>query len=143
MNICARTQGVPQYTVDSSLLTFVNHGCNGTFNLAEPTPFNEFTIDIDDLDVKPPSERDSYEFFGVYNPCEDRRINKYSIVVSNHGRTIEAGQELLDNYIDMAGSDEYYRENIIELRTECSGALGDVEKWQLELEGVTASTTNE
>jgi hypothetical protein len=117
-------QGEPQYTVESGLLTFVNHGCNGTFNIGLQTNFTELSIDLDHL----PKFLSKYSNMAVYDPIEERRITMHQIAVMNH-IPLNKGDELFDNYLVYGGT-KYLDNNVRDLRDECSGAFGLVEQYQ-------------
>jgi hypothetical protein len=122
--------GMAQEAVMSHFLTFVNHGCNGTSNLGErgvdPSNHTEWSVDLDE-DI--PKDLRS-EFVDRYNPNNDRNVVKYSTNCVA-ARDITRGEELYDNYINYGG-DEFFPEMVQELRNQCSGELGLVEKYQAD-----------
>jgi hypothetical protein len=122
--LCFPPQGEVEYVVDSGILTFVNHGCNGTFNTGIKSEVNEFNANLDEAIPKEYSFRDS----GVYDPAQDRigHVNQW---ISINFKEIKAGNEVLDNYLSFGGATEY-KINTVELRQECSGVLGLVEQHQ-------------
>lgn len=111
----------------SHLLTFMNHGCNGTANTGDLPRFGitEFTVDLesgvvpDDLSTKVNSP---------YLPHFDRDEFKQE-TMCHSSKPIKAGQELFDNYMTFGG-DHYFQEMVEMLRQECSGSLGMVEQYQ-------------
>ncbi len=120
--------GMPQESVMSHFLTFVNHGCNGTSNLGsrgvDPSIHTEFSIDLENgipEDLKT-------EFVTPYNPSLDRDEMKY---VTNcvAAKTIPKGEELYDNYMSFGG-DAFFKQNVLQLRNQCSGGRGLVEVYQ-------------
>jgi hypothetical protein len=59
------------------------------------------------------------------------------------GRDIRAGEELLDNYISFAG-EEHFVDGVLDLRRECTGEAGNVEKYQhgnYKIENIAAIAT--
>jgi hypothetical protein len=105
-------------------MAFVNHGCNGTFNVGLNSEVNEFNAD---LDASIPEEYSAHSF-GVYNPAEDR-MGHILVLASINFKEIKAGNELLDNYLYFGGEIEF-KTIALELRQECSGVLGLVEQYQ-------------
>lgn len=63
-------QGRFALTVDSGVLTFCNHGCNSTCNIALPLSQNEFEID---LSLPPPPDFFD-EQHAVYDPLFERTL---------------------------------------------------------------------
>mmetsp|Transcript_10490 Transcript_10490/g.19193 ORF Transcript_10490/g.19193 Transcript_10490/m.19193 type:complete len:608 (+) Transcript_10490:2-1825(+) len=115
--------GMPQEAVQSDIFTFVNHGCNGTANVAE----NDVTETNVDLEMGVPNSLVT-RIDTVYAPHADRdhaKMETTSVTV----RPIEAGEEILDNYLAFGG-DTYFRENVESLRMQCSGEEGMVEHYQ-------------
>jgi len=123
----AEPWGQPQYTVDSGLMTFVNHGCNGTFNCGLETNFTEVSIDLDN----PPTIITEYDRMAAYDPIEERRISMHQITTLTHDVTLQAGDELFDNYMGYGGV-KYLVMNVEALLEECGGAVGLVEQLQNE-----------
>jgi hypothetical protein len=105
----------------------VNHGCNGTSNIGDVEEMfhSEFSVDWEADDIP--------EIFrtGVaspYNAHFDRDYIKDS-TMSQVSRAILAGEELYDNYLNFAGDDRF-KDYVRTLRSECSGGLGMVERYQ-------------
>jgi hypothetical protein len=92
--------------VDTSILTFVNHGCQNTHNIAHD-------------DALPGS---------IYNPRRDRRWkNDESIDLTQ--RVILPGEEILSNYHDFVGANGEDYDTF--LAAMCSGtALGEVASYE-------------
>jgi hypothetical protein len=121
--LCFPPQGEQEYAVDSGILTFINHGCNGTFNIGTKSEVNEFNANLDE-----PIPKEYSSSHGVYNPAVDRtlHIDEFAIINS---KEVKAGSEVLDNYLSMGGEMEF-KTYALELRQECSGVLGLVEEYQ-------------
>jgi len=118
--------GMPQTQVYSNILTFTNHGCNGTANIGYNIPgLNEFTLDPSKPGFKIP---DSFKSFtpGEYSPHRDRAYTGSIAVTEVYHPPILKGQELFDNYMTFGG-DEGFVEQVNELKRDCTGALGTVE----------------
>lgn len=90
----SRRFGESEVFVDSSIITFVNHGCNGTYNVGVKTDYNEFSSNLDaptdDLDGR------SHTGTSVFNPVVDRHL---FFGGDESLRDIKAGEEILDNYL--------------------------------------------
>jgi SET domain len=116
-----------QESVMSNVLTFLNHGCNGTSNVGDFAfaDMTEFTIDLES-GVIPEVYRTKIEV--PYAPHFDRDQVKQE-TMSRAFRPIRAGEELYDNYMSFGG-DTYFREMVEMLRQECSGSSGMVEQYQ-------------
>mgnify|MGYP003529825772 FL=1 len=82
--------------VDSGILTFVNHGCNGTYNMGRP--YNETEVTIP-LGQGPPDIFGDAEANDVFHPFNERHFECFECPKEMALRAIEAGEELLDNYV--------------------------------------------
>jgi hypothetical protein len=110
-------------------LTFINHGCNSTFNVGIFTDINEFTADIQ----CPPAWLFLETTEGVadiYNPANTRSPSRFASL-STH-RDMKSKEEFLDNYLSFIGSEENWEEDILGLRSQCLGGFGQVEEHQQE-----------
>ena len=126
----AEVWGRPETSVFTNILTFVNHGCNGTANLGYNSPgVNEFTIDTTVPDFKIPEDFATY-LKDEYKPHRDRKCTGTTPVSQVYYPPVRAGEELFDNYLPYGG-DKKFVANVNELKRDCSGALGSVEKLQL------------
>jgi len=140
--------GIPQTSVMSNILTFVNHGCNGTANIGINVPGkNEFTMDIDSPDFEIPEEFLQHSA-GYYSPHRDRIYMRSVVTTMVFHPPVLAGEELFDNYIEFGGM-KHFVDQVKELRQDCSGALGTVEKQQhflkkkAKIENPKSHTTND
>lgn len=104
--------------VDSSIITFVNHGCHGEYNVGLDTEEDEFTADpripIESLNGK------SHTGTSIFNPVIDRHLLHVGDVTLEE---IDEGEEILDNYLAFIGSGEDWDIEIMELRNMCSGKV--------------------
>jgi hypothetical protein len=118
------------------MLTFINHGCNGTFNTGVESEWHELNIDKDG------EIPEDYQFYGMapYNPHRDRNLRRdqYLSLIS---KPVKAGEELLENYLSFGGV-EYFMESMLLLRKECSGGLGVVEEYQSTKKNATTSKSD-
>jgi hypothetical protein len=114
--------------VDSGALTFVNHGCKGTNNIGVVTAFDEESADTNVM----PNEvgGKSHDGTSIFNPVVDRHLT-FGGFMSN--RAIQAGEEILDNYLAFVSSEEDWADYVISLRNQCSGmAIGEVTEYERE-----------
>jgi hypothetical protein len=112
--------------VDSALLTFVNHGCNGTYNIGVVTGFDESTVNTDVI----PDELSgkSHQGTSTFNPVVDRHLNNNACM---NIRAIKAGEEILDNYLAFSSSEEDWAQDVIDLRNQCAGlSFGEVTEYE-------------
>lgn len=104
--------------VDSSIITFVNHGCRGEYNVGLETEEDEFSADPDEpielLNGK------SHTGTSIFNPVIDRHLSHSGDMSLED---IEEGDEILDNYLAFVGSEEEWEEDIEHLRSVCRGKL--------------------
>lgn len=107
--------------MDSSILTFTNHGCNGTFNVInvefgehdDPYAITEMTehlSDTDDMD-----DRD------LYDPVLDRRGLSINAKGEVAVRNIKAGEEILTNYVYYSSRGPGWTDSLKSLREMCTG----------------------
>ena len=122
---CFETQGFAEYNVDSGILTFRNHGCNGTFNIGVNSSFHEFNVNLTETI---PRDYMLSSSIGVYIPGLDRTQHYLDWICINF-KAIQAGNELLDNYLPFAGEGGF-KTYVVGLRKLCSGAMGLVEQRQ-------------
>jgi hypothetical protein len=113
--------------VDLGLQTFANHGCKGKNNVGKVTDFDEFTANTeampDELSGK------SHQGTSTFNPVVDRHLIFFSDRII---RDIKAGDEILDNYLAFTSSEEYWAEDVISLRNQCSGVASGGEVTEYE-----------
>jgi hypothetical protein len=136
-------QGEPSAGVDASILTYTNHGCDGTYNTGTQLKVTERTAV---LGVGPAAN--GYVAQGaaageeyVYNPYRDRKFPDWGCDDTTRAlRDIEAGEELLDNYIVFGGSESgvEWEEVLIEVKRMCSGGVGAITQYE-ESEGRSSS----
>ena len=118
-------QGYPEIMVDTNVLTFRNHGCNGTYNLGAFTELTEWTADEDFF----PREFDSaYHHWSGYDPFA-MRIPVYTSLIQPI-REIHAGEEILGNYLTFSGAYSGFKYDLEDLRKQCGGEAGLVEAYQ-------------
>jgi hypothetical protein len=109
--------------VEPGIMSFVNHGCNGTYNTATRWDDHEGTIA---LGQGAPTSVVAYERDTAlaYDPWAARHFPAYDLT---------AGTELLDNYLVFGGIDdlEEWDDNLLVLKTMCTpGGLGSVSLYE-------------
>jgi hypothetical protein len=108
-------------------MTFVNHGCNSTYNVGTPLDINEITAP---LGVGP---GDAYDDVNeVYNPYNDRRFPLWECEKFVALRDIQKGEELFDNYLVFGGGDDIHDwdKNLLELKSVCMGKSGTIAEYE-------------
>lgn len=129
-------------------MLFVNHGCNGTYNINFYSDYHEASVELppDELVAKAENESLSvaeelylYELMpkdyrdlagetsGIYSPIRHDVGTSASKVVAN----VEANQELLDNYMPYGGLvGATFWPFVKSLKDECQGVAGFIEQYQ-------------
>lgn len=140
-NCCLRLsllnfQGLPAGGVDPGKMTFVNHGCNSTYNVGTPLDINEITAP---LGVGPGIAYDDVN--EVYNPYNDRRFPLWECEKFVALRDIEKGEELFDNYLVFGGGDNMddWDKNLLELKSVCMGKSGTIAEYEAAAMGGKAN----
>jgi len=113
--------------VDSSILTFINHGCKGIYNLGgrvEPGS-NEHTVDTSFI-----SEKYLGHSRETYKPVMDRHMRMAG--ADRTLRDISAGEEILQDYLAFIGQrTDDWKDEVLFLRAQCNGdAVGDVTEYE-------------
>jgi len=121
--------------VDSGLTTFVNHGCSGTSNIG--TLGIGYKITLDDhasLNEETAMSLDAdmvfkkfFESSSTYNPLLYRKVFTISGGLNYALRDIKAGEEIFTNYL-LFGISSDFEESILDVSSQCLGALGMVSK---------------
>lgn len=122
-----------EYYVDSGILTFVNHGCNGTNNIGEEDTMH-FTEDIDLIDLlklkSPPS---SHIRRSTLDLVIDRHLPSFAVGYDESSRDIKAGEELLQNYMYFMSCSKHWKLPVLDLQAQCRGeVLGQVRQDEIE-----------
>mmetsp|Transcript_20100 Transcript_20100/g.57678 ORF Transcript_20100/g.57678 Transcript_20100/m.57678 type:complete len:976 (+) Transcript_20100:148-3075(+) len=115
-----------EYYVDTSILTFINHGCNGTnnfgerhFNTIDSMYGNEAQLDPNAVGVPPSSASRG----SIFNPLADR--NCLLFVAGNYEakRVISSGNELYQNYIYFITDPSAWVEEVMSIKAQCKGEI--------------------
>lgn len=121
---------MPSATVDATLLTFANHGCNGTNNVGERLTFNEAT-----LEVGTPVSSHYDGGYDMFNPFAERHYLSMYCLESTASVDINAGEEIFDNYLTLAGDHQHdFDLNLEEIKGLCSGSKGLVSLYEEKLQ---------
>lgn len=94
----------------------MNHGCSDEYNVGVETDVDEFTADPDE-----PIEAltgKSHTGTSIFNPVIDRHLYHVGDMSIEE---IDAGEEVLDNYLAFVGSTQEWKEDIYDLRRMCKG----------------------
>jgi hypothetical protein len=113
-------QGEPECATNSGILTFANHGCNGTYNIGLKSEFHELNVDINNIPKQYVNHAEPY------NPAKERNL---LLVQAVSHKDLKAGDELADNYMPYGG-EKYFESMVVELRTVCASGFGLV--WEYE-----------
>jgi hypothetical protein len=117
------TQGHTSAGVDPGLLTFANHGCDGSTNFGRITDIEESVYSHEKL----LSDLEGLNPFDLY---EQRNFPSWDCDLSIALRDIQPNEEMFDNYMSYGGV-EYWKENLEDIVNMCSGSLGLVSQVEL------------
>ena len=118
--------GDAAYSVDVSILTFLNHGCNGNILMGELYSVTEMTADP----KKPPEDFGDSPFEeAFYSPFIDRNIFLNMNGADTTVRDVEAGEELLDNYLRYLHEDTW-EWGVNSFRKQCEGQAGVITDYE-------------
>ena len=103
------------HSVDPSILTFMNHGCNGTYSVGFATEVTEITAD----ETKMPPSLASFSLETAKdNPFIDRNYLVH-LHTSRTLRDVQAGEEVLENYLAFH-TDEDWEAGVKAIRAQCA-----------------------
>jgi len=115
-----------EYYVDSSILTFINHGCNGTnnfgerhFNTLDSKYGNEAHIDPATVNI-PPS---SVSRKPIFDPVVDRNLLLFVSGNYEAKRDIRSGNELYQNYIFFITDPSVWVDEVMNIKAQCNGEI--------------------
>jgi len=117
------TWGDDSYYVDAGYLTFTNHGCNGTYNVAAVeknkaiTEQNAKESDRGNLHSDPSFQESNWL---TYNPARDRQLHRINAKIETALVDIKAGDELLTDYLDFSEWDSWFPD-VQDLKRICDG----------------------
>lgn len=109
--------GEPGYLVDTGILTFINHGCNGMEVMGEGEPLTSTEMTVDPEQMPPELTNYSTECH-TYNPFIDR--NNMRIITAGDKTLFDMknGSELLDNYLRYLHEDNW-KMGVLDYRAQC------------------------
>lgn len=115
------------YSVEPSILTFTNHGCNGTYNQGLPMPVTEMNASLTEM---PTILDESYAETYFYDPFTDRSLMLHMHVNEHTLRDLKAGDELLDNYLSYLSVDNW-SQGLADYRAQCAlQGVGEITRYQ-------------
>jgi hypothetical protein len=121
--------GVTRITLDSGIMTFANHGCDGDYNIGTESPFTEQSnADPNDPLVLEFIQDMAGLGFGGYNPALLRDTTSRFVVANEE--PIMKGEELRDNYVTFITNVEALESDLAALKSECSGSLGMISEYE-------------
>ena len=120
-------QGEQVAGVDPGILTFMNHGCHGSYNVGIVGNVTESSTGENSATVAILNEREI-----EFNPYTLRHFPGWGCQEYVANRDINIGEEMLDNYIGYGGDLEFDK-NLQELRTLCSGDIGLVSRYEQQI----------
>ena len=116
--------------VDSSISSFINHGCHGTYNIGEQLSYHE--MDLKECDLRHPGMICADVETDAYDPFWERQYPLLDCQSKVANRDIDIGEEMLDDYMCMGGT-KYLCESIKDLQNVCSGGIGFVTQYEDEV----------
>jgi hypothetical protein len=114
--------GDSSFIVDSSMLTFTNHGCKGTNNYGEKLSVTEETASTETM---PPELAYTECESSVYNPFAERNHLIYIGALDLLNRDVEADEELFDEFLKYL-HDDNWKWGVENYRSMCSGSIAGV-----------------
>ena len=117
--------GAEEYFVDSNVMCFLNHGCDGTHNLAYDISVTELTAD---RSVPEDIALHQRRYGNEYNPAAERHPE--SMIRATPLRDIKAKEELFINYLAVAGVMWY--PFVQQMKSECAGGVGPVKEYEMD-----------
>lgn len=111
------------YRVDSGWLSFLNHGCNGNFNV-KSLHSSSLSEEMADPDTVPEEGLLGRSFSNkvmeelIFNPSFTRNSHRPEVVFSS--RTIDEGEGITSNFVPWYNS-AGWKDHIESLRSQCTG----------------------
>lgn len=113
--------GEGHYYVEPNVLTFSNHGCNGTFNTIDGTSDKKFQQrrHLTEQNAEP-SDFSSFNF--ILNPYYERHLHHMEMGYIEASRDVYVGDELFMNYLfyTTSSAQDFYEESQA-LKRICNG----------------------
>lgn len=129
--------GEVHYSVESDIMLFMNHGCNGTSNFGyiededREVKFTEMNVDLNNLEEI--SENLISKVRVPYSPVFDRNW-RHALNSGDYTlRGVKEGEEVLTDYISFVGNIDDFKEDVMSLRRQCAGeGVGAVTEYESE-----------
>jgi hypothetical protein len=111
-------------------MSFINHGCRGTYNIGWPWVENEMTLDYGHI----PQDVVQDNRLPMYHPRASRHFPLWPNEVTTTLVDIAADSELLDNYLTYGGaaSMDAWNAHLRSLKSVCSGGIGSIAEYEAE-----------
>jgi len=124
----ATVLGKKHFTIDSSITTFCNHGCNGTTNYGDK---DKVDLTETNADLNNPHE-DVLTKAVVYSPVMERHLRQHLSIGDYTLRDIKKDEEILCDYLTFVGDPDDWKEEVKDLQDMCAGELsGDVSEYEM------------
>ena len=114
---CHFVQGEVHYSVESDIMLFMNHGCNGTSNFGyiededREVKFTEMNVDLNNLEEI--SENLISKVRVPYSPVFDRNW-RHALNSGDYTlRGVKEGEEVLTDYISFVGNIDDFKEDVM------------------------------
>lgn len=121
--------GAPSVSIDGSIMTFLNHGCDGKYNIRTIDQYS-FTEMTADPNVYPEELNDSAFEMQAYHPYIRRNHLIYQHGCETLNTTIRAGEEILVFYLSYYTEDVWER-GVLEVRAQClAQGVGSVSSYE-------------
>jgi hypothetical protein len=119
--------GMTGYSVEPSVLQFVNHGCDGSYNTGIKLSVTEKTADPKQM---PDDLYDSVSENSQYSPIADRNSLLHMHAFETALRDIDAGEEFLDNYLGYLTVDNW-EAALADYRAQCTNQdVGAINRYE-------------
>lgn len=115
-------------SIDPGVMTFMNHGCNNTYNIGVPLSVSELNADPDQM----PSELLLYPSEAKYYSPFYARNYFIGMNLGETRRAIKRGEEIFDNFLNYYTEDNWSR-GVNDLRAQCTSAdsMGSVSSYEV------------
>lgn len=111
--------------MESSIFTFVNHGCNATYNVVH-YPYDEKAKGFKVVSEESATISDLYDFYSA-RPSDIYSLRNLKVLRQYARTDIKAGSELFSNYVMYAADEDGWMEYVAELRNICNGSeIGEI-----------------
>ena len=108
--------GEVYFVVESNILLFMNHGCNGTYNYGSDFSGDDSWKPITEMDAVSLTKdcADDYLYYApAYSPVFERHLRQSSKSGDVTLRDIKKGEEILTDYLEFSGDVEGFIEDAV------------------------------